>query len=110
MKWFVKQAIAKQVKRKLKTSRDFAMRTNDTSYNEQAEVVKIVKDEYLRCKKTFKKLLEMEPQLESAIQIEKDLNRTFPTNIYFKENQKGFLRLRKVLRAFSCYDKQVNYV
>lgn len=34
VKWFVRQAIAKQVKRKLKTSRDFAMRTNDTSYNE----------------------------------------------------------------------------
>lgn len=52
----------------------------------------------------------MEPHIDSAIQVEKDLNRTFPTNPYFKENQKGFKRLRKVLRAFSCYDKQVNYV
>lgn len=57
----------KQVRRKLKTSRDFAMKTNDTLYNEHGEIVRIVKDEYLRSKKSFYKLLEMDPHLESAV-------------------------------------------
>ena len=69
-----------------------------------------MKTEYLSCKKLYKQLLELDPNEESAIQIEKDLNRTFPLNDFFKEDKKGFKRLRMVTRAFSCYDNEVNYV
>lgn len=52
----------------------------------------------------------MDPAPESATQIERDLGRTFPVNEYFMQGAKGHTRLRHVLRAFACYDKQVDYV
>lgn len=110
MRWFVETVLLNKIKKKLRTSRDFALRTKDLSYSDKDEIVKIIKDEYLGCKKQYKQLLKMEPSEESAIQIEKDLNRTFPLNDFFKEDRKGFKRLRMVTRAFSCYDNEVNYV
>mgnify|MGYP002635520438 CR=1 FL=1 len=52
----------------------------------------------------------LDPKEESALQIERDLGRTFPKNEYFHKGKPGFKKLRKVLRAFSCYDTQVDYV
>ena len=60
--------------------------------------------EYKKCKNHFKSLKGLEPKEESAQQIERDLNRTFPKNQFFKVNNKGYLKLRNVLRAFACYD------
>lgn len=44
------------------------------------------------------------------MQIERDLGRTFPKNKYFNPGQPGHKKLRNVLRAFSCYDDQADYV
>jgi hypothetical protein len=38
------------------------------------------------------------------------LTRTFPKNTYFKNGEPGYRKLRKVLRAFACYDNQADYV
>ena len=43
-------------------------------------------------------------------QIERDISRTFPRNSYFQQGQKGKHKLRRVLRAFSCYDEKADYV
>ena len=52
----------------------------------------------------------LEPKLESSQQIDRDLTRTFPKNGYFKHGEAGYRKLRKVLRAFACYDNQADYV
>lgn len=52
----------------------------------------------------------MTPKVESAQQIERDLSRTFPKNNYFKQGEYGYKKLKKVLRAFACYDNQADYV
>ena len=67
-------------------------------------------DEYDKCKRHYDSLKLMDPEPESATQIERDLGRTFPVNEYFMSGAKGYTRLRNVLRAFACYDKQVDYV
>lgn len=54
--------------------------------------------------------MSLDPSPESATQIERDLGRTFPINKYFKTGEKGQVKLRNVLRAFACYDTQVDYV
>lgn len=78
--------------------------------NPKLEVSKIILEEYEHSKTYYKNMKELEPKQESVLQIERDLNRTFPKNAYFKTGQKGFKRLRKVLRAFACYDNQADYV
>ena len=51
------------------------------------------------------------PKQESVLQIDRDLNRTFPKNPFFSTvGDRGQRKLRKVLRAFSCYDNQADYV
>ena len=52
----------------------------------------------------------MEPRNESALQIERDLGRTYPRNPYFKRDTEGFLKLRRVLRAYAAYEAEVDYV
>ncbi|GAX79415.1 hypothetical protein CEUSTIGMA_g6856.t1 [Chlamydomonas eustigma] len=43
--------------------------------------------------------------------IMRDLDRTFPTNLYFMDRQgKGQLALYNILRAYSSYDPKVGYV
>ena len=61
-------------------------------------------EEYATCKTHFKSLLSLEPKIESGLQIDRDLGRTFPKNPFFKQGEKGFIKLRNVLRAFACYD------
>lgn len=68
------------------------------------EVSSIIIDEYNKCKSHYKSLRLLEPKSESSLQIDRDLNRTFPKNDYFKVGSRGYRKLRKVLRAFSCYD------
>lgn len=52
----------------------------------------------------------MQPKTESVLQIDRDLCRTFPKNDFFKQGERGHRKLRKVLRAFACYDNQADYV
>lgn len=54
----------------------------------------------------------MTPDEESISQIEKDLGRTFPRHHYFMKSigGRGHEKLRRVLIAFSNYERQVNYV
>lgn len=47
---------------------------------------------------------------ETAEQIEKDLQRTFPDQQQFKgENAEGVLALRRILTAYSCFDSDLGY-
>lgn len=48
--------------------------------NEKVEVTQIILSEYEKCKKHYKSLKKLEPKLESALQIDRDLGRTFPKN------------------------------
>lgn len=43
----------------------------------------IILDEYDKCKKHYKSLKKLKPKQESALQIERDLGRTFPKNQFF---------------------------
>jgi hypothetical protein len=61
VKWFVEHIVMSKVKKKLRISKDFAKKTNDLSFDENKEIVRIVKDQYVRCKKQYKKLLEIIP-------------------------------------------------
>ena len=61
-------------------------------------------EEYETCKTHYKSLTKLEPKLESGLQIDRDLGRTFPKNPYFRPGEKGYKKLRNVLRAFACYD------
>ena len=70
----------------------------------------LIIEEYKKCKKHYKSLRQLEPKPESACQIERDLGRTFPKNDFFKVGNRGNRKLRKVLRAFSSYDNQADYV
>lgn len=67
-------------------------------------------EEYQKCENHFNSLKGLDPAPESATQIERDLGRTFPMNEYFKAGNPGQESLKNVLRAFACYDKQVDYV
>ena len=69
-----------------------------------------IMEEFQKCENHFKSLKSLDPEPESATQIERDLGRTFPLNPHFKAGQPGYESLRNVLRAFACYDKQVDYV
>lgn len=51
----------------------------------------------------------MDPEMEGI--IERDLGRTFPTHVAFKdEDGEGQKKLRSVLRALACIDPEVGYV
>ena len=52
--------------------------------NAKVDVFKIINSEYDKCKSTYKQLRKLEPKNESSLQIERDLNRTFPKNNFFK--------------------------
>jgi len=52
--------------------------------NAKADVFKIINTEYDKCKASYKQLRKLEPKNESSLQIERDLNRTFPKNVFFK--------------------------
>lgn len=69
-----------------------------------------ISEEYQKLKNHYKSLKLMEPSQESKVQIERDLGRTFPKHEYFQSGSKGIKQLRSVLKAFACYDKQVDYV
>jgi len=47
----------------------------------------------------------VEVNKETENQIQRDLSRTFPNHDYYKEGSKGIEKLRRVLTAFSNYDK-----
>lgn len=52
----------------------------------------------------------MVPSEDSSVQIDRDVGRTFPLNSFFRSGNKGYKKLRKVLRAFSCQNQEVDYV
>ena len=78
--------------------------------NDKIPVSQIILTEYEKCKKHYKSLKKLEPKQDAALQIDRDLGRTFPKNTFFNQGQPGYKKLRNVLRAFSCYDDQANYV
>jgi hypothetical protein len=71
----------------------------------------VILEEYMKCKKAYRSLKDLKPKrIESEIQIDRDLSRTFPKNDYFKPGSRGHQKLQKVLRAFACYDDKADYV
>lgn len=48
--------------------------------DENLDVSKVIMAEYEKCRAQYKALKKQEPRAESAIQIERDLPRTFPKN------------------------------
>jgi hypothetical protein len=51
------------------------------------------------------------PDTDMAEIIERDINRTFPHHVMFRErNQMGQASLFNVLKAYSVYDERVGYI
>ena len=71
-----------------------------------------VETKYSKMKATYKSLAEMQPDEDSLAQIERDVGRTFPRHHYFMKSigGRGHEKLRRVLTAFSNYERQVKYV
>jgi len=69
-------------------------------------------NKYSKMKTMYKNLATMQPDEDSLAQIERDLGRTFPRHHYFMKSigGRGHEKLRRVLIAFSNYERQVNYV
>ena len=67
---------------------------------------------YQKMKAAYKDLTLLQPDDDSLAQIERDLGRTFPRHHYFMKSigGRGHEKLRRVLIAFSNYERQVNYV
>ena len=94
IQWFAQTVIKNKIRRRA---------------NEKLEDV--ILDEYHKCKKVYRNLKLLKPKrLETQIQIDRDLSRTFPKNDYFKGSGGGQKKLSKVLTAFACYDDKVDYV
>lgn len=60
----------------------------------------------------YKRLLSLEADHSSTMQIERDLGRTFPRHPYFRKQDggKGHAKLGRVLIAFSNLEREVCYV
>lgn len=97
VKWFTTKEILFKISKKKKKEGD------------QYDASELINEEYEKCKKHYRSLKKLEPRHETVVQIERDLKRTFPKNEFFKSSR-GQKKLRNVLRAFSCYDNQADYV
>lgn len=97
VKWFTNKEILTKIRRRQKKEPDI-------------DVSIVINEEYQKCKVHYKSLKKLQPKQETITQIERDLSRTFPKNEFFEDGNKGQKKLRKVLRAFSCYDNQADYV
>ena len=73
---------------------------------------KDTENKYSKMKATYKGLTLIPPDEDSLAQIDRDIGRTFPRHHYFmkKVGGRGHEKLRRVLIAFSNYERQVNYV
>ena len=80
--------------------------------NNQKQIIRqvLVQEEYEQLKLKYNQIKDLEPAHESSLQIERDLRRTYPRNPYFKRDTEGFLKLRRILRAYAAYESQVDYV
>jgi len=56
---------------------------NITPGGDDETVIKLILEEYSKNKVYFKRLISLDPKEESALQIERDLGRTFPKNVFF---------------------------
>ena len=107
--WFAGNVLIAKIKRRLKQVQN----TNDAKAHSQQishNIKQTILEEYQKCDNHFNSLKGLDPAPESATQIDRDLGRTFPMNEYFKAGNGGQESLKNVLRAFACYDKQVDYV
>lgn len=61
--------------------------------------------------KRYEELVNIGLHTNYLIQITKDIQRTFPTEKYFRDpDEEGQQKLERVLRAFAAFDKEVGYV
>ena len=69
-------------------------------------------NKYADLKQKYKDLIAMEANHDALSQIDRDLGRTFPRNPYFMKEAggNGHRKLRRVLTAFSVYEREVCYV
>lgn len=72
-----------------------------------------IDETYAALKAEYKRLGSLEVDNSSLMQIERDLGRTFPRHPYFRKQDgvgKGHERLKRVLIAFSNFEREVCYV
>jgi hypothetical protein len=109
IKWFATQVIKAKIAAKLKFF-EGVQQTEEMETARKNVVRDVILQQYDRNLESFKNICLLEPKPESQQQIDKDLGRTFPRHEFFMDRQRGYQQLRNVLRAFACYDTQVDYV
>jgi hypothetical protein len=72
VRWFTSNELLTKIRRRQKSQPDL-------------DVAEFINLEYAKCKAQYKSLLMLQPQTESALQIERDLGRTFPKNAFFQQ-------------------------